>query len=41
MRDKVKKSLQGLGKTLIGLVSMNIPVALAGVKQTLQGVVKK
>ena len=41
MRDKVKTSLQGLGKTALGLLSANWILAWHGAKQSLRGVVKK
>ena len=40
MRNKVKKAMQGLGKTSLGLVTMNGGLAWAGVNQVASGAVK-
>ena len=40
MRNKVKKTLQGVGKTALGAVTMNWGLAWAGMKQIASGTVK-
>ena len=40
MRNKVKTAAQGIGKTVLGLVSMNWGLAWSGVKQVASGAVK-